>query len=175
MAKILLIDDDALLVRMYQSKLVEDGFEVEVATDGEPGLKKAIEIKPDLILLDVMMPTVNGIQVLKKLKEYEFTKNIPVILLTNVGGSEEDVEKGLSLGAVAYLVKASYTSKEVIQKIKEVLGGYTAEAPTVVVPIRPEGTREQKMAFDKYEKAEKELNKARMLVNKVAKKTNSLN
>lgn len=157
MARILLIDDDALLLRMYQSKLVEDGFEVDVATDGVPGLQKASEVKPDLILLDIMMPKLDGLEVLRKLKENELTKNIPVIVLTNVGGSEEDVERGLSLGAVAYLVKAAYTSKEVVQKIKEILGGYVNEIPKVKVPVRFEISKEESDALKKYEKAKENL------------------
>jgi DNA-binding response OmpR family regulator len=120
MAKILLVDDDALLVRMYQKKLENDGYEVATA-DSDVAHIKAIESKPDLILLDIMMPKINGLQVLTKLKENEATNNIPVILLTNVGGSDEDVNRGLKLGAVAYLVKAGNRPAAVVQKVREVL------------------------------------------------------
>lgn len=136
MAKILLVDDDALLVRMYQKKLENDGYQVATADDGDVALTKVSESKPDLILLDVMMPKVNGLQVLTKLKENKETSNIPVILLTNVGGSEEDTNRGLELGAVAYLVKAGNRPAAVVAKVKEILAGYVHELPKVKATIQ---------------------------------------
>lgn len=136
MAKILLVDDDALLVRMYQTKLKADGYEVETAGDGAEGFNKTKEFKPDLILLDVMMPKMNGFEMLKTLKQNTGTKKIPVILLTNVGGSEGDIEKGLSLGAVAYIIKANYLPKEIVQKVKEILAGYKRDLPEVKTLIK---------------------------------------
>ena len=138
MAKILLVDDDRLMLKMYQGKFVDDGYNVEVAVDGQQGMNKALAFKPDLILLDIMMPKVNGLEMLKNLKSNNVTKKIPVILLTNVGGSDEDVDRGLSLGAVAYMVKAHYDAKDVVKKVKEILGGYTHELPKVEVPIKSE-------------------------------------
>lgn len=129
MAKILLVDDDQLLVRMYQKKLENDGYEVVVADDGDVALQKIKEFVPDLILLDIMMPKVNGYEVLKSLKASETTKNIPVILLTNVGSSDEDLQKGMDLGAVAYLVKAGNRPDVVVSKVKEILAGYVRELP----------------------------------------------
>ena len=131
MAKILLVDDDPLLVRMYQKKLQNDGFIVAIADDGETALQKVLEFKPDLIVLDIMMPKMNGLEVLTKLKEQKSTEKIPVILLTNVGASDEDVEKGLDLGAVAHLVKAGSRPQAVVSKIKEILAGYVREVPQV--------------------------------------------
>lgn len=131
MAKILLIDDDALLIRMYQKKMKNDGYDVATAKNGEEGLTKASEFKPDLILLDIMMPKMNGFEVLKKLKADEDTEKIPVVILSNVGGSEEDVDKGLELGAVSYLVKAGNRPDKVVAKIKEVLAGTVHEVPKV--------------------------------------------
>lgn len=131
MAKILLVDDDPLLVRMYQKKLENDGFEVETADDGDVALTRIREFRPDLILLDIMMPKINGLQVLAKLKSVKETSSIPVILLTNVGGTDEDTNRGLELGAVAYLVKASNKPKEVVLKVKEILGGYVKDLPKV--------------------------------------------
>lgn len=136
MAKILLVDDDKLMVKMYQGKFEDDGFEVAVAVDGQMGFEKALEFKPDLILLDIMMPRVDGLEMLKNLKGNEVAKTIPVILLTNVGGSDEDVERGLSMGAVAYMVKAHYDAKDVVKKVKEILGGYVHELPKVEVTIK---------------------------------------
>jgi DNA-binding response OmpR family regulator len=140
MAKILLVDDDALLVRMYQKKLENDGYEVATADDGDVALIKVAQVKPDLILLDIMMPKVNGLQVLTKLKENKETSNIPVILLTNVGSSDEDVNRGLELGAVAYLVKAGNRPAVVVAKVKEILAGYVRELPKVKVVIKDEET-----------------------------------
>lgn len=131
MAKILLVDDDALLVRMYQKKFENDGYIVATADDGESALQKVAELKPDLILLDIMMPKVNGFQILAILKENKETSNIPVILLTNVGGADEDVNRGLELGAVAYLVKAANRPSVVVAKVKEILTGYVHELPKV--------------------------------------------
>ncbi len=125
MVKVLLIEDDPLMVRMYQRKLVNDGYEAAVAVDGEDGLVKIRSFRPDLVLLDIMMPKLNGLQVLERLKSDPTTAKIPVVILTNLGGTQDDVERGLELGAVAYLVKSAYRPDEVIAKVKEVLEGYT--------------------------------------------------
>lgn len=135
MAKILIIDDDALMVRMYQTKLKSDGYEVATAADGKEGMEKIKKETPDLVLLDIMMPVMNGLELLKKLKADKETKNLPIVLLSNVG-EEADINKGLEMGAVAYLVKASYTPKEVVQKIKEVLKGYKRDIPEAKVPVK---------------------------------------
>ncbi len=171
MAKILLVDDDRLMVRMYQGKFEDDGFNVAVAVDGQMGLEKALEFKPDLILLDIMMPNINGLEMLKKLKSNDTTNKIPVILLTNVGGSDEDVERGLSLGAVAYLVKAHYDAKDVVKKAKEILGGYVHELPKVEVTIKGEDKEEEKAKASKEaQKAKEELRKAQKKVEEATKK-----
>lgn len=131
MSKILLVDDDPLMVRMYQKKLTSDGYSVTTAGDGEEALKKLSEEVPDLMLLDIMMPKMNGLEVLKKMKADNKTKSVPVIMLTNIGGSDDDAERGLELGAVAYLTKAGTRPADVVAKIKEVMGGYVREIPTV--------------------------------------------
>lgn len=136
MAKILLVDDDPLLVRMYQTKFELDGNKVITAANGLIALEKVKEYKPDIILLDIMMPQMNGLEVLAALKKDEGTKTIPVIMLTNVSASDTDVTKGLELGAVAYLVKANYTPKEVVQKVKEILAAYVKDLPEVKVAIK---------------------------------------
>jgi DNA-binding response OmpR family regulator len=133
MAKILLVDDDLLLVRMYQKKLENDGFVVETAADGVEALEKTPVFKPDLILLDIMMPKMNGLEVLRKLQSDELTNKIPVVILSNVGSSDEDIERGLELGAVSYLVKAETRPKQVVAKVKEILAGYVREVPKVGV------------------------------------------
>lgn len=173
MAKILLVDDDKLMVKMYQGKFVDDGYDVEVATNGEQGLIKTVEFKPDIILLDIMMPEINGLQVLKKLKEHEETKKIPVVLLTNVGGSDEDVERGLELGAVAYMVKAHYDAKDVVKKVKEVLGGYVHELPKVEVTIDDNDDKRAKVEKE-AQKAKEELQKAQKKVEETSKKLDEI-
>lgn len=136
MAKILLVDDDPLLVRMYQKKLENDGYEVATADDGDKAISKVDEFNPDLILLDIMMPKVNGYEVLKNLKSKEATKKIPVVLLTNVSSADADLEKGMELGAVAYLVKAGNRPSAVVSKVKEILGGYVRDVPKVKAKIQ---------------------------------------
>src|SRR5665811_1241066 len=162
MAKILLVDDDALLVRMYQKKLENDGYEVATADDGDLALTIVGEFKPDLILLDIMMPKVNGLQVLTKLKENKETSNIPVILLTNIGSSNEgDVNRGLELGAVAYLIKAGNRPVVVVEKVKEILAGYVHELPKVKAVIKDEETTQNlEEAKQKAEAAKEKLQNA---------------
>lgn len=137
MAKILIVDDDLIYIRIYQLKLKSDGHTVETANNGEEAIQKVNEFKPDLILLDIMMPKIDGFEVLKQLKANPETKTIPVILLTNLGGEETDTLKGIELGAVAYLVKSSYTPKEVVEKVKEILAGYSRNIPEVKTQIKP--------------------------------------
>lgn len=118
--QLLLIEDDSFLAGMYVTKLTMEGFHAELASDGMAGLEKAKKMKPELILLDVLLPKMNGFDVLRQLKKDEATKDIPVILLTNLG-QKSDVVKGLDLGAVDYLIKAHFMPSEVVEKIKTVL------------------------------------------------------
>lgn len=119
--KILLIEDEAALQKTFGDVLGQEGYNVVGAMDGETGLKMAKTEKPDMILLDLVLPKMHGFEVLKQLKEDEETKDIPIIVLTNLEAMG-DVEKALELGATTYLVKASYTLEEVVQKIKKALG-----------------------------------------------------
>jgi DNA-binding response OmpR family regulator len=131
MVKILIVEDDALMSRMYQKAFGFEGFEIEVAGDGQEGLDKARAIKPTIILLDVMMPKLNGLQVLEQLKSDPQTKTIPVIMLTNLAGSN-DAEMALTKGAVKYIIKSEHEPKEVVDMVKEILAGYTRnEVPGV--------------------------------------------
>lgn len=120
MKKILFIEDESALQKTFGEILRQEGYEMISALDGEAGLKLAKSIKPDLILLDLILPKIHGFDVLKELKEDEKTKEIPIIVLTNLE-RVEDVEKALELGATTYLVKADYTLEEVIEKIKNAL------------------------------------------------------
>lgn len=130
MAKILIVEDDPLMSRMYQKIFTFEGYEVEMAGNGEEGLEKVRNSKPTLILLDVMMPKMNGLQVLEKLKADPETKGIPVIMLTNLAG-QQDAETALAKGAIKYIVKSEYEPKQVASMVKEILAGYTRnEVPT---------------------------------------------
>jgi len=126
MAKILIIEDDPLMARMYQKIFSFEGYQIEVAQDGEDGLEKVKNNHPNLILLDVMMPKMNGFQVLEKLKVDPDTKKIPVVMLTNLAG-QSDAEKALTKGAVKYIVKSEYEPKQVANMVKEILKGYTRD------------------------------------------------
>ena len=127
MAKILIVEDDPLMSRLYDKIFRFEGYEVVLAGDGAEGLEKAKTDKPTLVLLDVMMPKMNGLEVLEKLKSDEALKAIPVVMLTNLAG-QSDAEKALSLGAVKYIVKSEYEPKQVTNMIKEILAGYTRDA-----------------------------------------------
>lgn len=124
MAKILIVEDDPLMSRMYQKIFTFEGYDVEMAGDGQEGLEKTKTGKPTIILLDVMMPKMNGLQVLEKLKLDPDTKAIPVIMLTNLAG-QQDAETAMSKGAVKYIVKSEYEPKQVANMVKEILAGYT--------------------------------------------------
>jgi CheY-like chemotaxis protein len=130
MAKILIVEDDPLMSRMYQKIFTFEGYEVEMAGDGEEGLEKVRSSRPTLILLDVMMPKMNGLQALEKLKADPETKAIPVVMLTNLAG-QQDAETALTKGAIKYIVKSEYEPKQVTNMVKEILAGYTRnEVPT---------------------------------------------
>lgn len=119
---ILLVEDDMILSEMYQEKLALEGFIIVVAEDGETALKLAKK-KPALILLDIMMPGMNGFEVLRILKNNPRTTAIPVIVLTNIGSETADNDKNLalSLGAKNYLVKSYHTPEDVIKIVKRTL------------------------------------------------------
>jgi CheY-like chemotaxis protein len=118
--KIMIVEDDAFVMDIYQTKLSQENFEVLSAENGLDALKKLEhdENIPDLILLDIVMPYVDGLELLKNIKEDERLKNIPIILLTNLSQKEE-VDKGLGLGANDYLIKSHFTPSEVMEKINK--------------------------------------------------------
>lgn len=118
--KILLVEDDPSLGKIYQVELEMDGFEVVLATDGEAGLESAKTTKPNLILLDIVLPKLNGLLVLEKLKKDEEAKNIPVIVITNFG-QEDNVKKAFTLGAEDFVLKYQTTPAELVKKIKGIL------------------------------------------------------
>ncbi|MFH1426222.1 MAG: response regulator [Candidatus Kerfeldbacteria bacterium] len=119
-SKVLLVEDDEMLHTMYTQKFTKEGYDIHSAYNGLEGIKVAEEAAPQIILLDIIMPKMDGFVALKKLKKNEKTKDIPVILLTNLG-QEEDIRKGRELGATDYFIKANHTPQEVVDKVKEVL------------------------------------------------------
>jgi DNA-binding response OmpR family regulator len=120
MKKILIVEDDKFLRELIVQKLIKEGYETSEAVDGEQGIKKVKEERPDLVLLDLILPGIDGFEVLSQKKEDPSIVNIPVIVLSNLG-QKEDVERGLKLGAVDYLIKAHFTPGEIIEKIKNAL------------------------------------------------------
>jgi len=117
---VLLVEDDVFLSQIYQKKFEMEGFKVSTSDNGEKGLADAKKKKPDIILLDILLPKMDGFLVLDKLKADPEVKNIPVILLTNLG-QKEDVDKGLEAGAADYLIKAHFKPSEVVEKVRKVL------------------------------------------------------
>ena len=120
MKSILLIEDDPFLIDLYTTKFKEVGFEVKIATNGQEGLKKMKMKKPDLLLLDIVLPAINGWEILGEIKKDEGLKDLKVVILSNLT-SKEEVEKGLKLGATKYLIKSHYTPSEVVEEIKKIL------------------------------------------------------
>ncbi len=120
MQKILIVEDDRFLRELIARKLTAENYQIIEAIDGEEGLKKIKEEKPDLVLLDLILPGIDGFEVLSRIKEDPSLASIPVIILSNLG-QREDVERGMKLGAVDYLVKAHFTPNEIIEKVKQIL------------------------------------------------------
>ena len=118
---ILIVEDDKFLRELLTRKLETVGFKTSTAIDGQEALKKIKEELPQLILLDLILPGIDGFSILEQIKKDSLTNKIPVIILSNLGQKEE-VEKGLKLGADDYLIKAHFTPNDIIEKIKEVLG-----------------------------------------------------
>jgi CheY-like chemotaxis protein len=118
--KILLIEDDKFLRELIVKKLVKEGFIVLEANDGEEGLTKISQEKPDLVLLDLILPGVDGFELLQKAQEDPFIKNVPIIVLSNLG-QKEDIDRCMKSGAVDYLIKAHLTPIEIVEKVKKAL------------------------------------------------------
>jgi len=115
--KILSIEDDAFLSSLVSGKLIEAGFSVVTAGTGKDGIAKATTERPNLILLDIMLPDMGGFEILEQLKGNPMTKEIPVIILSNLGGREE-IEKGVALGATSYLIKSNILPHEVAEMVQ---------------------------------------------------------
>jgi len=121
MSKILIIEDDKYLRELMVRKLSsEKSLDVSSAIDGESGLKAFEKEQPDLVLLDLILPGIDGFEVLTKMKENTDLASIPIIILSNLG-QKSDIEKGMKLGAVDYMVKAHFTPNEIVNKVKQTL------------------------------------------------------
>lgn len=119
-ARVLIVEDDQLIQRMYQKIFSFEGYDVVTASDGEEGLLKAQTESPAIILLDVMMPKMNGMEVLQRLKIDEATKGIPVIMLSNLAG-DSDIDTAIANGAIKYIIKSEHDPKEVADMVGDAL------------------------------------------------------
>jgi DNA-binding response OmpR family regulator len=124
MKKILLVEDDPFLIDIYQKKLRDSGFEVEVVEDGEKTLEILKEKNFDLMLLDIVLPKIDGWKILEEIKEMKKEKKdlekMKIIIWSNLG-EKEDIKKGISLGATSYLIKANFTPSEVVKEVENLL------------------------------------------------------
>lgn len=120
MTKIAIIEDDPTISQMYRMKFEADGFDVQLADNGSRGVALVEHFVPDLILLDMQMPEMNGAEALEEIRKHPWGKDIPVIVLTNLG-EEEAPKKIRELGIVSYIVKAELTPRQVVQRVKEAL------------------------------------------------------
>lgn len=121
MTKIAIIEDDPVISQMYRMKFEADGFDVQLANDGKKGVAVVEHFSPDIILLDIQMPEMSGDAVLAAIRNHPWGKDIPVIILTNLG--EEEAPKNIRLlGIHSYIVKAELTPRQVVQRVKDALG-----------------------------------------------------
>lgn len=119
--RILLVEDDPSLVSLYKTKIESEGFLVDIAMDGEEGLKKARQGGYNLVILDLVLPKIDGIEVLKKIKQDENTHDLPVLILTNVGTADILMTEAENLGAKEYILKYNTSLNDLIKKIKAVI------------------------------------------------------
>ena len=120
MTKIAIIEDDPVINQMYRMKFEADGFDVQIADNGERGVAMIESFTPDIILLDLQMPNMSGAEALAEVRKHDWGKEIPVIILTNLG--EEEAPKSLrALGIHSYIVKADLTPRQVVGRVKEAL------------------------------------------------------
>jgi DNA-binding response OmpR family regulator len=118
--KILIVEDDKFVRELIFQRLTEEKFEVVAAKDGEEGVEKTVSEKPDLVLLDLILPGIDGFEVLSRMRKNPLTQKISVIILSNLG-EKIDVDRGVKLGANDYLIKAHFTPKEIVEKVRSIL------------------------------------------------------
>ena len=130
MTNILLIEDDKILLEMYRDKFTQEKFAVQTANDGQEGIEKMKTLLPDLILLDLIMPKVNGFEFLKIVKANPAFKNIPILVLTNIYADAQDLVQ--NWGVEYFLLKSNQTPESIVAKVKELLGSKSPPQPTKV-------------------------------------------
>ncbi len=121
MKKILIIEDEEILSSLLQKKLTNEGYEVDVAEDGEEGMRKVREMLPDLVLLDIIMPKKGGFEVMEEMSEDEQLSSIPIIVVSN-SGQPVEIDRAQKLGAKDWLVKTEFDPQEVIEKVVSQIG-----------------------------------------------------
>lgn len=119
---VLLVEDDSFLRMLLLKKFTGEGFEVVEATDGKEGMQKMIERKPDVVLLDILLPDINGFDVLEYMRGSEGLQDVPVLIISNLG-SPNDFERSKKLGADGFLIKANVSTTEIVNKTREILSG----------------------------------------------------
>lgn len=120
MSKILIVEDDPLIVKIYSTRLKADGHEIFTAENGEDGIRQAIQHEPDLVVLDVMMPRMDGFGVLQKIRSDERLAKTPIIMYSNLS-NEDEIQRAKKMGATEFIVKANLSPNQVIAKLKEYL------------------------------------------------------
>lgn len=119
--KILIIEDEEIMVDLLQKKLIQEGYDILIARDGEEGLVKAKETKPDLILMDIIMPKKGGLEVMDEMQKDKELRKIPVIVISN-SGQPVEIDRAQKLGAEDWLIKTEFNPQEVVEKIKKQIG-----------------------------------------------------
>lgn len=120
MKKVLIVEDDQLIFTILSRELVDAGYDVSNAYDGEQAITQTKSVRPDLVLLDILLPRKNGFEVLQTLKSDTDVSKIPVVILSNLG-QPEDIKKGKELGAVDYMVKVEFEPKQIVEKVRTIL------------------------------------------------------
>ena len=121
MKKILIIEDEEILLNLLQRKLIQEEYEVSVARDGDEGLRLMKETLPDLILLDILMPRMGGIEVMEEMQKDDDLKGVPVVIISN-SGQPVEIDKAQKLGAKDWLIKTEFDPQEVVEKVKKQIG-----------------------------------------------------
>jgi CheY-like chemotaxis protein len=119
--KILIVEDEKIMLDLLQRKLTAEGYEVSVAKDGDEGIRAMKELRPDLILLDIIMPKMGGFEVMEEMNKDKELKNIPVIVISN-SGQPVEIDKAQQLGAKDWLIKTEFDPQEVIDKVVKQIG-----------------------------------------------------
>lgn len=119
--KILLVEDEKIIIDLLQKKLIAEGYEVSVARDGVEGLEKMKAAKPDLILLDIVMPKMGGFEVMEEMQKSPELKKIPVVIISN-SGQPVELDRAIKLGAKDWLIKTEFDPQEVIDKVVKQIG-----------------------------------------------------